>query len=59
MMKQKEIGFYECSVCHSKKKPKKTNKIIDLEYMYMCPDCHHEGSFEEFLPEDTWRFLFC
>ncbi|MBN2152587.1 MAG: hypothetical protein JW839_14130 [Candidatus Lokiarchaeota archaeon] len=57
--KKKDVGYYECCACGSRKKPKKTNVVKDLEYMYLCLDCKHLGPFENFLPADTMRFLFC
>ncbi|HME51599.1 MAG TPA: hypothetical protein VKM55_05235 [Candidatus Lokiarchaeia archaeon] len=57
--KKKTVMYYECSMCHSKKQPKKSSVIKDLEFMFQCPDCKHLGPFEEFLPSDTMRYLFC
>ncbi len=58
-MKKKDVGYYDCCVCHSRKKPKRTNVIRELEYMFQCPDCRHVGAFEDFLPSDTLRYMFC
>ncbi len=57
--KKKDVGYYECCKCGSRKKPKQTNVVRDLEYLYICLECKHLGTFEEFLPADTMRFLFC
>ncbi|MBD3185539.1 hypothetical protein GF325_01825 [Candidatus Bathyarchaeota archaeon] len=55
----KMFQYYECSVCGSTKKPKKTKIVKNMEYQYQCPSCKHIGPFEEFLPQDTMRYLFC
>jgi hypothetical protein len=57
--KKKDVGYYECATCGSRKKPKQTSVVKELEYMYICLDCKHLGPFDEFLPADTMRFLFC
>ena len=57
--KNKGNGYYCCGTCGSMKRPDKTGVVINLEYQYRCPDCKHIGPFEEFLPEDTMRYLFC
>lgn len=55
----KEPGYYCCSICGSTRKPRKTGAVVNLEYMFQCPACHHVGPFDEFMPQDTMKYLFC
>jgi len=57
--KESKMQYYECKICGSHKPPKKTKEMVDMEIIYQCKKCKHKGSFEDFLPKDTMRFLFC